>query len=198
MKKAILILMLMPFALFSQEEIFIKKNILRAHTTFSSGISTLPLSNIYFHSDLEYYLEENFSVKSDVFIYFGALGQSQLFTDNHAAFTGIQYHFKSSGPLNTFVGIQPGCGYTRLNRDDYPSFFPSDSIAPEQNFSYSFNPLISATAGLNYFASKYFHLFLQTRYVYGSHISNAPRNVSLSEFRVSFGLGFFIRTKKVN
>jgi len=54
--------------------------------------------------------------------------------------------------------------------------------------SMAVNPLISGVIGFNLYATKFFHLFADARYVYGNHLSDSPP-ISLNEVRVSFGLG---------
>ena len=56
------------------------------------------------------------------------------------------------------------------------------------------NPLASLVIGYNYYVHRYFHFFVQTRFIAGQHLYNEHKD--LSEFRFSAGLGFNINTIK--
>jgi len=63
-------------------------------------------------------------------------------------------------------------------------------VEENQKSNATFNPLYSGLVGMNYYATKFFHLFISARYLSGKHLSNAPEPLRLDEFRFSFGLGF--------
>jgi hypothetical protein len=71
--------------------------------------------------------------------------------------------------------------------------------AQKKYYNGSISPLATAGLGFNYYFQRFAHLFLETRYVYGQHLSNAPSPISLQEVRITFGLGFnlfIIKEKK--
>lgn len=163
---------------------FIHKGLLRATGTIAPTTS----SNIYLHGVSEYYVADNISIRGEIFYSM----KSSFFEYNHSLFTGPSYHFKTSNHFDPYFGLQPGIAASK--RNDYslmicdPAACPDYySNLPEQEFS----PLISPLIGFNFYFERWFHLFMETRYVIGKHISTDgfPPH-SLSEFRFSFGLGF--------
>jgi len=170
------------------------KGLLRAQGTISFGrMFSLAANNIYLHGDLEYFVENRFSVKSDIYYFLNSYGDRNPFKINHSLFSGVMFHSKTSGNFVPYFGIQPGINFAEAT--DICMGDPCIQVAPVEPVEQTLSPLVSVTAGLNYFSNKFFHLFIQTRYVGGVFADNYNR-ASLSEFRVSFGLGFHLYTGK--
>lgn len=173
----------------AEVRIFIKRGILRAQGTISpSYLLQQKASPIYLHTDLEYYFEEKFSIRSDTYYFLSYTSDNQPFDFNHSAFSGLVYHFTSEKHFDPFIGIQPGISYASR---------PVLMLAVyDGNPGRSFNPLYSAVAGFNFYANKYFHLLANARYIYGTHTAEGTSPSSLQELRFSFGLGWNLRVKK--
>lgn len=169
---------------------YVHKGLWRAMATFSFPAEK-NLSMIYIHGNLEYYTDEIISIRNDGYY---SLQINSPFPDknyNHSFFTGASYHIKTKGRLDPYAAFQPGLSLTK----ETPGYCPPNVACIAKPFYQSrpsVNPLLSGVIGFNYYGEKYFHFFGEARYVHGKHLSELPRPVSLSELRLSFGLGFNI------
>ena len=162
---------------------YVHKGLLRAQATISPGFMfNEGITNIYIHGDLEYYVEDNISVRGDSYYYLNTIDDKKPFMVIHSTFLGAVYHFPTASSLDPYIGIQPGIAYSQANTQ---LLIYDNKVTA--------NPLISSVAGVNYYASRIFHLFLSVRYVSGKHLSDAPSPLSLNEIKLSFGLGWNIR-----
>jgi hypothetical protein len=181
-------------AAFAQENPrFVNKGLLRAQGNVSSGVMLKsPGTNIYIHGDLEYYFEPNISIRSESYYFLGTYNSGPTFAMNHSNFAGVMYHFPAHGKFDPYIGIQPGIALSQLAK---PVLLAADSAqwSPYSVSSYStaFSPLFSASAGFNYYAYKFFNLFIHVKYVAGKHLSDIQPE-SLSELKMTFGLGWNI------
>lgn len=175
----------------SDDKTYPYRGLVRMSGSFATG--TMPkanLKNVYLTGDLEYYINGNVSLRSESFLFLNSLDNpTSPLLQNHQLFTGASYHFRPDKPLDFYMGFQPGIAYSQVSMTQLEPTDPAMSDA-------TLNPLISGMAGVNYFATKFFHLFINTRYVSGKHLSNAPTPLSLNEFRISFGLGINFRVLK--
>jgi len=161
---------------------FPRAQMLRMQATISPGFMVKPsISNIYLHGDIEYYLEENISLRSDIYYFLNTVNNYKPFKFNQSLFTGVVYHFRSQAQFDPYLGVQPGIAFTQTKKYELLT-----------------NEIInSKTGGFNYYAAKYFHLFISARYIHGEHLSDLSP-IQLDEFRISFGLGWNFRLKKEN
>jgi Opacity family porin protein len=179
---------LIPTLLIAQEDNsrIIKKGLFRAQGTIGFGTLKSGESTIYIHGNTEYYLSELISTRGDLYYYLPSNDENSL-NLNHQLFFGASYHFKTTSNFNPYIGFQPGLA---LSQSNVPAAFNSQFAENKTTTSNATaNPLVSSVIGFNYYATGWFHLFADVRYVYGNHLSSSPR-VSLNEFRASFGLGF--------
>lgn len=199
-----LFFVLCAIAVQAQEEKkqFIHKGLIRSQATISPGYLLKDGAiTINLHGALEYYIADNISFRGDGYYDMlsgaGADTEGRQLQFNHSLFSGASYHFETKNHFDPYLGFQPGIALAeRIDWSVYKWF------APVPNYYYlkpqpQINPLISPVLGFNLYFQKYFHLFMETRYVYGRHISKdgAPA-IPLSEFRFSFGLGFNINLLK--
>ncbi len=180
---------------FSQSESsrFTDKGLLRAQGNLSSGVMLKsPGTNIYIHGDLEYYLEPNISIRGESYYFLSTYNAAPAFKMNHSNFAGVMYHFTTNGKFDPYIGIQPGIALTQLAK---PVLLDSDTLQwssyTVSAYSRNFSPLFSASAGFNYYAYKFFHLFVHVKYVTGKHLSDIHPE-SLNELKMTFGLGWNI------
>lgn len=186
-KKIILLFCFFPLFLTAQENTsaVAQKGLLRATGTISfGGMTKHEQTNIYLHGVMEYFVSKNITSRGDIYYYLKS-GDKQMLNLNHQLFAGSSYHFNTISNFVPYLGVQPGIALTQAN-----------FITINQENNVEASPLISAVAGFNYYASKWFHLFIDGRYVYGEHLSN-QKKIALDEVRLSFGLGFNLNVLKI-
>jgi hypothetical protein len=170
---------------------FQKDGMIRATATFAVGkpfaVNTV---HAYLKGELEYQLQENWSIRGDVYVLVGQMGANRIFKDYHSASAGASWHFTDRKALDPYVGLQVGVLWSDTHASE--SDLPALPYAPQQR---AIDALISPHVGFNYYASNYFHLFANLRYLYGQRLAANSSN-NLSELRLSFGLGFNILAKK--
>lgn len=174
---------------------FVNKGLLRAQGNVSSGVMLKsPGTNIYIHGDLEYYFEPTISIRSESYYFLGTFNATPTFAMNHSNFSGVLLHFTTRGKFDPYIGVQPGIALTQLER---PVYHGTDSLWSPYASSYpvSYSPLFSACAGFNYYAYKFFNLFVHAKYVSGKHLSDISPE-SLNELKITFGLGWNIWLRK--
>ncbi|MCB9174137.1 MAG: hypothetical protein H6589_05975 [Flavobacteriales bacterium] len=178
-KRFLLLAFVLPIVLFAQEkEQIVKKGLLRTTGTISFGqLTNHQQTNLYLTGNTEYFTNEHITARGDIYYYLKS-GDKQMLNQNHQLFAGASYHINSTSKFVPYIGIQPGIAITQSNE-----------VSIDMKNNVTVTPLISSVTGFNYFASKWFHLFIDGRYVAGKHTSNHTP-ISLNEFRLSFGLGF--------
>lgn len=167
--KLFLVLMIL-FGLNSFAQDFtVPKNFITTKQGFA--ISPNAHKNLYLNLELAYYTDKKWSLISgaNFFLANNTTNRARYF--NNEVFLGVNRHFFIQN-INFYVGAQPGFSFTNYK---------------ELNKNYT-SPLVTFSGGINYFSSKYFHLFTQVRYVYTHHTEqNIPAN---GELRIAFGLGY--------
>ncbi|MFZ5552579.1 MAG: hypothetical protein ACOZCO_05655 [Bacteroidota bacterium] len=172
-----------------------EKGLLRFQGTIAYGrMFSLAANNIYLHGDMEYFPDNGFSVKSDIYFFLNSFSGDQPFKQHHSLFSGVMFHSKTESKFVPFAGIQAGINVAEASSMCLGQ--PCIQTTPPEPLEVTLSPLVSATAGLNYFSPRFFHLFMQARYVGGVFADNYNR-VKLGEFRLSFGLGFHLYTKGI-
>jgi hypothetical protein len=112
----------------------------------------------------------------------GAQQKPVLLSHNHTFLFGALYHF-SKEHFDYFVGFQPGISLVKSNREVIAFAAPLRAA-----------PMLTIVTGVTYYVHDYFNFFLNLRYLKGRYFTD--EEISLSEIRISAGLGFHIRTKK--
>ena len=181
---AVLLFILFGQNTHAQDSSTIRSGLLTAKLTLSpSHMYCDNQTYIYLHGAFEAYLSKKISVTGEVYYNVGEGNGNNTFDYNHSLFFGSSYHFTHLDN-DLYVGIQPGISLTKINAK-------ANNIA---NADFGVDPLVSAVVGYNYFAGSIFHFFLTSRYILGDHHYNVHK--SLSEIRLSAGLGFNINTGK--
>ena len=197
MKTLKIVLFIIPFWATAQSEKtqFIHKGILSTYITISpSRMLEFKISNVYLHGNLEYYFDNKISVRGDAFYYVNSLNTAYtVFDFNHNLFFGPNYHFKTSNHFDPYISLQPGISFAKDNLV-FGNTILTGAYPPPKNKA-EFSTVISPTIGFNYFANRFFHLFMESRYIYGTYRAGETP-LSLSELRFSFGLGFNLNTLK--
>ena len=172
---------------------YIHKHLVRTDASIISGYMFKGnIKNVYINGNLDYYLDNKISIRGDVNWMVGSSSTSENsigLKDNHSVMLGVAYHFHTNGHLDPYFILQPGLAYTSSYqwKGDVP--FPETNVY-KVNYKGLVSPLGSAGLGFNYYFQRFAHLFLETRYVHGNHLSEAPKPISLQELRITFGLGF--------
>lgn len=150
---------------------------MRALLTFTPGYLTSQKTGTYgLGGELELYPEGKISIRADGYALLGKNDAGGI-KQSYQGFLGIAYNFDKLWLLSPFVGFQPGLG---LAQAEAPTFSTLQMA-----------PVFSPFAGFHYFAETLFHFTLNVRYVYGDLRYPQVGSVSLSEIRLSFGLGIF-------
>lgn len=182
-KIAILLLFLYGMNLSAQEnETVAGKGLFRTTLTFATGyMPANKLNNLYLTGNIEYYVDDRISLRGDGMYFFNSMNGDKTLQENHSIYSGAAYHFAKK-QFDPFVGLQTGLAYTQRG-------IMAQGVAAGAT---AFNPLISPIAGFNYYAPKWFHLFINARYNVGKHLAD-DSIIPLNELSFSFGLGFNIK-----
>lgn len=195
MRKIITILVFLPLISIAQDTTpFIARGLFSGKGTVAAGLPTAYKGkNMYFSGNLEYYLEDNVSFRGGIYFFLGSKDMAHPFAMNSTLFTGYYYHFLTSNHLDPYLGLEPGISWSQLKKPDDPATetYPYNI----SKYPQSVNPVFSLTTGINYYASNWTHLFIEVKYIKGTHISDISA-VPLDELRIAFGFGFNIWTIK--
>jgi hypothetical protein len=169
---------------------YIHKHLVRADGSIVAGYMFKDnLSNVHVNGNAEYYMDNKVSIRGDANYMLGSTGltaDSMGLKDYVSVMLGPVFHIHTNGHLDPYFILQPGIAYTSSFDKNYAD--PRiDRAVPDMR---AISPLGSAGLGFNYYFQRFAHLFVETRYVYGRHLSGAPHPVSLQELRITFGLGF--------
>jgi len=190
----ILFFTLISFTGFTQEENaqFIHKHLTRATASIVAGVMLKNnINNVHVNGNLEYYLDNKISIRGDFNYMLGSSGltaDSMGLKDNHSILLGAVYHFHTANHFDPYLILQPGFAYTSSYNAKYSSLLQDNTKIIY--YKPVISPLATVGLGFNYYFQRFAHLFLETRYVYGQHLSDAPKPISLQELRITFGLGF--------
>ena len=170
----------------------VEKGLLRSQAIISFGkLLDLEQTSMFIHGNAEYHISAPITFRSDIFYYLQSDDANGL-SMNHQLFEGATYHIITKSNFDPYIGFQPGLGLSKSKT----SLLVSDAPAIESYSKTSVNPLISGVIGFNYYATKFFHLFVDLRYILGTHLSDV-KPVSLNEVRISFGLGLNLNLIKL-
>ncbi len=173
---------------------FIHKHLVRADASIVAGfLFKENISNVHIDGNAEYYMDNKVSIRGSASYMIGSDGltaDSVGLKDFHSIMLGGAYHFTTKGYFDPYFILQPGLSYTSSFKElADPSSSTGDS--PQRKlYDGVVSPIATAGLGFNYYFQRFAHLFVETRYVYGRHLSEAPSPVSLQELRITFGLGF--------
>jgi hypothetical protein len=140
---------------------------------------------------LEYYLDEHVSLKNDIYFHVssGMTKDSLKLVLNHQLFVGIAYHPSTRSFFDPYIAFQPGLAYAQVKSVQItppPDHTPFGQI----DYTPNLNPVLALSLGFNYFFPRYFHFFIELRYIHGTHLFNAPAAFPLDEIKGQFGLGW--------
>lgn len=190
---------------FAQQENtqYIHKHLMRADASVVGGyLFKENINNVHIDGSAEYYIDNKISIRGSASYLVGSSGltkDSIGLKDFHSIYLGGAYHFPTKGHFDPYVIFQPGLSYTSSYKGTPASLTTSEEAPAKKMYPGVLTPIATAGVGFNYYFQRFAHLFFETRYVYGQHLSPAPSPISLQELRVTFGLGFnlfIIKDKK--
>ncbi len=205
-QKIILLLVCFSNAVSAQKENaqYIHKHLMRADASIVAGYMFKEgLSNVHLNGSAEYYIDNIVSIRGSASYMLGSSGitkDSMGLKDFHSIYLGPVFHFQTKGHFDPYVVLQPGLAYT--SSYEVHNWVPlqlKDEQISHTSYPGVLSPIATAGIGFNYYFQRFAHLFVETRYVYGRHLSSAPSPISLQELRITFGLGFnlfIIKEKK--
>jgi len=209
MKKILIYsLLLVPMFLRAQEEKekkkqYIHTGILCADVSIAPGfLINQNVSTISIPAGIEFYFDQHVSFKADVYYHVtsGLTNDSLRLTANHQLFCGASYHFTTQGYFDPYLAFQPGISYAQVSNE---SKLPQKTDNPNEKIEYTPNlaPVLGISLGFNYYFPRFFHIFVEARYVHGVLMYNAPGSFPLDELKLQFGLGWnlnLIKQKKTS
>ena len=172
----------------AQHDSIIDNGLLKANFTFSIGfIPNQKSTNLYLNGNLEYFIERNISLRSDVYLFLDTEQDSiPTLKKNHTVLLGGLYHFPTK-KFDPFLGIQPGLSISQIRYDkNNESTLSKIDIAP----------VFSVFTGVNYYVNDYFNFYFSIRYIKGKSFADLPKPFKLNEFRLTGGLGFHFQSRK--
>jgi len=169
----------------AQEPSIIRPGLIKSQLTITpSYMFSDKQSYYYLHGNLEGFLEKNISLSGEGYYSLGNISSGEsTFEYNHSLFGGINYHFTKKNS-DLYIGFQPGISITKLKLPTIGLIQPHDGV----------NPLASFLVGFNFYVNRFFHFFIQNRFIVGQHNYDVYKN--LAEYRFSAGLGFNFNTIK--
>ena len=196
MQRVLLILFsfLITLSSFAQEgdSQFIHKYLLRADASIVAGYMYKEgFNTVSVNGNLEYYIDSKVSIRGDCKYLLGCSGLTSdtlRLKDNHSILLGTVFHFKTTSHFDPYFILQPGFAYTSSYKAAGTT--GADQTTIVTNYKPVISPLGTAGLGFNYYFPRFAHLFVETRYVFGNHLSEASKPLSLQELRITFGLGF--------
>ncbi len=193
-KNFIIVFVFIFSSLLAQQEDgqYIHKHLVRVDASIVSGQQFNSIKNVYINGNAEYYLDNTISIRGDANYLMGSTGltaDSMGLKDNHSLMLGAVFHIQTKNHLDPYFILQPGIAYTSSYEQKYVAG-ENETGTEKTYYSGVVSPLGSAGLGFNYYFQRFAHLFVETRYIYGQHLSTAPNPLSLQEFRITFGLGF--------
>lgn len=134
--------------------------------------------------EFEAYFSKRVSIRSDISFSIPVSINNKVIAHNHSIFTGFSYHMPFKR-LDFLLGIQPGVSVVQSYKEDGNLTF----VQPV--------PVISAIGGCQFYVSRFFHCYVLTRFITGTNYRNAATSLSLTEFRIMFGIGMHINTVRL-
>lgn len=187
-KKTLLIIavVLSAGSIHAQTEKFDRTGIIRAQANISGGYLFQQREfGAYVSGDIDVYVAPKVSVTGEGWYGINIHTGEKGIQGNHALFSGINYHFIRHKHWDPYIGFSPGAGFVVMGYDDSLSTLRQSRVMAA--------PLVSVTAGCNWYVGTVFHFFVKLRFVSGQVMGDPPTPTRLEELKLSAGLGWNIR-----
>lgn len=172
---------------------------LRAQATITPGWSVTLLSggdsvqsvssgrtNVYIHGTAEYYWDERFSTRGDIYYFVNKNSDPGGMKHNHGFQVGVSCHLIKGSNIDPFIGLRAGLNYTQVTPSVMTDGAVSTTVSPMAHVDPTWAPVI----GCNFYGERIFHFFIEGAYMVGNYRPSFAPQLSLEEFRLSAGLGW--------
>lgn len=186
----LLLLSVITFTHLSAQKIWEqRKGCVRAQGNLAPGyLFSQKIASAYLQGDMDLFFDNRVSFTGSAFYSFALNRKNQTGVKaNHAVFAGLNYHFLKPGRFDPYIGFTPGVGIVQA------AYKHGEDI---RRSKYSAIPLVSATAGFNYYVGWVFHVFVRVQGVTGQMFGDMPAPVRVDELKCMAGLGWNLRLWK--
>ncbi len=144
-------------------------------------------TNVYAHATAEYYWDERFSTRADIYYLINKNSDPGGIKHNHGFQIGASCHLLKGSNIDPFIGLRAGMNLTQVQPMPL-----SDGITTALSFGIPahIDPTWAPVVGINFYGQRIFHFFIEGAWMQGIYRPNVGPQFSLEEFRVSAGLGF--------
>lgn len=162
-------------------------------TLLSGGDSIQSVSgdrtNVYLHGTAEYYWDERFSTRADIYFLLNKNGVPGGIKYNHGFQVGASCHLIKGSNIDPFIGLRGGMNFTQVT-----PMTLTDGVTQAIDFTIPahVDPTWAPVIGCNFYGQRIFHFFVEGAWMQGTYRPNIGPQLSLEEFRVSAGLGLNI------
>lgn len=160
-------------------------------TLLSGGDSVQSVSsgrtNVYIHATAEYYWDERFSTRSDIYFLVNKDDAQGGIKHNHGFQVGFSTHLIKGSNIDPFIGIRGGLNYTQVQRMNLTD---GVTTAVDYPMPAHIDPTWAPVIGCNFYGERIFHFFVEAAYMMGTYRPAYAPQFSLEEVRVSAGLGW--------
>ncbi|MCX7745090.1 MAG: hypothetical protein N2167_11050 [Flavobacteriales bacterium] len=183
-----IILCLMSLKGITQEDAIERTGMFRGQANLA-GSYIMPFKQFgtFITGDFNYYLNPQVSITGEGW-YMLPVTEKQLFTAHHNLLGGITWHLSKNTRWDPYLAFTPGISFT-AQRDTTEG---NNRITPV-----ALSPALTLAVGCNYYAGSIFHFFVKIRYLYTNLIAQELPSSTLHEIRITAGLGFNFRKKKI-
>lgn len=161
-------------------------------TLLSGGDSIQSVSgdrtNVYLHATAEYYWDERFSTRADIYFLLNKNSNPGGIKYNHGMQIGASCHLIKGSNIDPFIGLRAGLNMTQVTPSGMTDGIISGLVAPPIHLDPTWAPVI----GCNFYGERIFHFFVEGAWMQGIYRPNIGPQLSLEEFRISAGLGLNI------
>lgn len=161
-------------------------------TLLSGGDSIQSVSsgrtNVYIHGTAEYYWDERFSTRGDMYFLLNKNSDPGGIKYNHGLQVGVSCHLIKGSNIDPFIGMRAGLNMTQVTPSGMTDGIITGQVAPPIHIDPTWAPVV----GINFYGEHIFHFFLEGAWMQGIYRPNIGPQMSLEEFRVSAGLGLNI------
>jgi hypothetical protein len=134
------------------------------------------MMNNYVGGHLNYYVDDHYSFRGDVFVYIDAQGDQKYLNRQIQLQAGFMRHFPVKR-WDPFVGLQ--AGLSALELQSSPDHF--------------LQPVLGLTTGVSFMVSGYFYFYAECSY---QHMNDPVVRSPLDQLFVTGGLGFQLSTRR--
>lgn len=146
-------------------------------------------TNVYLHGTAEYYWDERFSTRGDIYFLLNKNSDPGGIKYNHGFQVGASCHLIKGSNIDPFIGLRGGLNFTQVTP---MSLSNGVTTWLDYNIPAHVDPTWAPVVGCNFYGERIFHFFIEGAWMQGTYRPNVGPQFSLEEFRVSAGLGFNI------